>query len=351
MTVPAAAAFRLSALCEVHDALEVNLVSVRATAIARAHGFGSDAADRVRDVATEMAANIVRHAGHGQVILRAVGDGDSACIEVLALDKGPGIGNMNRAMRDTPAAGTPSANGLFTVKSVADFFDIFSHPSHGTAVVAHVSSRAAGTSCRCASMAGPEIGAICIPVHGEEECGDAWAVESVGDRTIALLVDGLGHGPHAAIAAKSALAVFAMLPSDSPESLMSAADAALHSTRGAAVSVVSIDWTVRTARFFGVGNAEGRIVTLDSNRHMIPQNGIVGHNMPRIQPTEMAWPAGGRLVMHSDGIASRWRIDRYPGLLARHPALIAGVLFRDFSRARDDATVLVLRERPATLPG
>jgi hypothetical protein len=49
--------------------------------------------------------------------------------------------------------------------------------------------------------------------------------------------------------------------------------------------------------------------------------------------------------MHSDGIATQWDLGRYPGLLARDPSLIAGVLYRDFLRGRDDATVVVLKDR------
>ena len=46
--------------------------------------------------------------------------------------------------------------------------------------------------------------------------------------------------------------------------------------------------------------------------------------------------------MHSDGISTHWDPGQYPGLIARHPAVIATVLFRDFGRGNDDATVVVL---------
>jgi hypothetical protein len=49
--------------------------------------------------------------------------------------------------------------------------------------------------------------------------------------------------------------------------------------------------------------------------------------------------------MHSDGIAPRWRLDAYPGLMTAHPALVAGVIYRDFGRDRDDATILLLADR------
>jgi hypothetical protein len=53
------------------------------------------------------------------------------------------------------------------------------------------------------------------------------------------------------------------------------------------------------------------------------------------------------MVMFSDGLASHWSLDDYPGLRQRHPTLIAAVLYRDFSRRRDDVTVVVARQRPS----
>jgi hypothetical protein len=50
--------------------------------------------------------------------------------------------------------------------------------------------------------------------------------------------------------------------------------------------------------------------------------------------------------MHSDGIVPRWRVDAYEDQMPLHPALLAGLIYRDFSRDRDDVTVLVIRDRP-----
>jgi hypothetical protein len=50
--------------------------------------------------------------------------------------------------------------------------------------------------------------------------------------------------------------------------------------------------------------------------------------------------------MHSDGIGHGWDIGRYPGLFDADPGLIAGVLFRDCRRERDDSTVVVVRREP-----
>jgi len=51
------------------------------------------------------------------------------------------------------------------------------------------------------------------------------------------------------------------------------------------------------------------------------------------------------LIMHSDGIGTRWDLERYPGLPQRHPALIAAVLYRDHARGRDDAGIVVAQRQ------
>ncbi|MDQ3697816.1 MAG: SpoIIE family protein phosphatase [Gemmatimonadota bacterium] len=326
----------------------MSTLGLHAATMGRAHGFDADALDRLDIVLTGMAESIVRRAGTGHIILRSIGEPLSGCIEILALDKGPGIADMTRAMRGsaTPAGGVSRDVGLATIRRVADLFDIYSHRGSGTAVVAHVGAPAAHDSVSVTAelVRHGSMGAVCVPLRGEEECGDAWAVDVTPGRVAVLLVDGLGHGPEAAVAARAAMSVFRDSAIDPPEIILSTMHGALRTTRGAALSVTVIDQSRRTVRFCGVGNVDGRVVTAEVNRQMVPQNGIVGHTMPRTHADDVPWPAGGRLIMHSDGISSRWRIDHYPGLLARHPALLAGVLFRDCARPRDDATVLVLRD-------
>jgi len=339
----------LSSLHAVTDELQMGSIRLHAMGMGHAHGLDAVAVDRLGIVVTEMAVNIARHAGTGQIILRSVGDHATGCIEILALDKGPGIAHMTRVMRDdgSPSGAARRDVGLAGIRRLADLFDMYSHAACGTALVAHVCTPTGKEStCRCSeSVKHGNVGVVCVPIRGEEKCGDAWAVDASPGRLAVLLVDGLGHGPEAAAAALAAMSVFRDAAAEAPEIMLARMHTALHATRGAALSVTVIDQSRRTARFCGVGNVDGRVVTADTNRHLIPQNGIVGHTMPRAQAADVPWPTGGCLVMHSDGISSRWSADQYPGLLARHPALLAGVLFRDFARPRDDATVLVLRDQ------
>jgi hypothetical protein len=101
-------------------------------------------------------------------------------------------------------------------------------------------------------------------------------------------------------------------------------------------------------RFSGVGNVDSRMIALGGTEHFVTQHGIVGHTMPTVRSVSARWPLGARLVMHSDGITTLWRLDAYPGLITAHPALVAGVLYRDFGLEQDDATILVLGDHSAT---
>ena len=319
-----------------------------AVTLGHTHALSPDAVGRLAIVVTEAATNIVRHAGFGVIVLRAMLAGQTAGIEVLALDKGPGIPDVERAMRDGYSTIGTSGRGLGGIQRLAEVFGIYSQRGTGTALLARIGERPRSSShARPVASLDDRVGVVCVPLRGELECGDAWRIIAGRGRISVLLVDGLGHGPEAAIAASAATTEFSRLAHGSPDAALVALDAALRETRGAALSVAVMDEVEGTTRFSGVGNVDGRILAGGATQHLVPQSGIVGHGMPKPRSTDASWPAGGRLVLHSDGILARWRPESYPGLTTAHPALLAGVIYRDFARDRDDATVFVLGDRAA----
>ncbi len=179
---------------------------------------------------------------------------------------------------------------------------------------------------------------------GEEVSGDGWGVEQLADKYTCTVVDGLGHGPDAAIAAQAALAITKEYRDKAPAEIIERAHGALRSTRGAAMAVAEIDWTANVLRYCGVGNIAATIVNNEQVRHLVSHNGIVGQEARKIGEFTYPWSRESLLIMHSDGLTARWDLKTYPALIQRDPGLIAGVLYRDFSRGRDDATVLVARE-------
>ena len=300
-------------------------------------GIAESDAGGLAILATEMAANLARHGGGGDLLLRRV-EGASPSLELLALDRGPGMADIALAFEDGHSTGGTPGTGLGAIRRLSATCELYSAPGVGTVLMARYP---AGPRGRAAAM---EIGAVSLPYPGEQESGDGWAVWSRPDRVTAMVVDGLGHGPAAALAAREALRVFDDVAGRSPREALEAVHGALRATRGAAVAIAAIDTGRRSVTFAGVGNIAGAILANGSTRSAVSTGGIVGHEFRRPHEFEYPWPEGAALVMHSDGLQSQWKLDPYPGLAQAHPALIAGVLIRDYSRPRDDVTVLVLRE-------
>jgi anti-sigma regulatory factor (Ser/Thr protein kinase) len=348
VTAPAATEFGTSVRVDVDEQSQIGAARRCAVALGRAHHLSSDAVGRLAIIVTEAATNIVTHAGRGFVVLRALVAGNAPGVELLALDKGPGIPDVERAMRDGYSTSGTAGQGLGGVRRLADVFGIHSQRGMGTALLARVSERARPPiGVRRADSTDDDAGVVCVALRGETECGDAWRVVAARQRISVLVVDGLGHGPDAAAAAAAATTTFPQVVSGPPDATLVALDAAMRDTRGAALSLVVIDTAARQAQFCGMGNVDGRVLANGATEHLVPQNGIVGHGMPTPRSMHIAWPVGARLVMHSDGIVPRWRVDAYEGQTPLHPALLAGLIYRDFARDRDDATVLVLRDDAA----
>jgi anti-sigma regulatory factor (Ser/Thr protein kinase) len=312
-----------------------------AIALASRLGFNETDRGKVGIVVTEVANNLVQHAIDGKLLLQPLTRNNIEGIEILALDKGPGISNISECLRDGfSTAGTPGT-GLGAISRLSAFFDIYSVPTVGTAVLSHLWASTSPTRQPDSKL---ESGVVCLPISGEEVSGDAWAIDQDSSRSLLLVADGLGHGPQAALASQEAVRIFRANLGRSPKEIIEVMHPALRSTRGAALAIAEVDVERLTVRFAGVGNISGTIFSPEKSNSMVSYNGTVGHEVRKIQEFVYQWPKGGLLVMHSDGLGTQWRLDRYPGLVAKHPSLMAGVLYRDFNRGRDDVTVLVARE-------
>jgi anti-sigma regulatory factor (Ser/Thr protein kinase) len=290
-------------------------------------------------IVTELGTNLLQHAGGGELLIRGLAK-DEGGVEILAIDKGPGMANLAQCLVDGYSTGGSRGVGLGSVVRLADRFDAYSRLGAGAAVLA---------TCLCPGARAPsrvELGVVCVPYPGEEVCGDGWAFEANDDHLDLLVVDGLGHGSPAAEAALVAIRAFESDSTRSPPAHLEAIHHRLSKSRGAAGALARIEWAARTVRFVGVGNVSGAIVGAGGSRGLSSHNGILGQRDPRFQEFTYAWPTDGILVLHSDGLSAKWNLDAYPGLAVKCPELVAAVLYRDFLR-RDDASVLVAKARAA----
>jgi anti-sigma regulatory factor (Ser/Thr protein kinase) len=327
-------------LIHVRDASNVAEARRRATQIAQSAGCDETNAGKVALLVTELGTNLVKHAVGGQIIISEVGDQG---VEVLSLDRGPGITNLSECLRDGYSTAGSPGTGLGALARLASEYDIHSVLQKGTSVVVRLAAQG-----RRLARSGTAVktGVVCIPKPGEEQCGDGWAVVTLADRYLCAVADGLGHGPDAAKASAQALQCFREQSHRSPKEIVERVHEAIRGTRGAAFAVAQVDPKEKLARFAGVGNIVAMIFDGGVSRHMVSQNGTAGSEVRRITEFSYPWSETALLVMHSDGLSTRWDLAAYPGLLARDPSLVAGVLYRDFTRGTDDVTVLAVRQSP-----
>lgn len=304
--------------------------------LAQQLGFDDTRAGQLAIIITELATNMLKHAGEGRLALSVVHSGDANGIEVLGYDRGPGIANLGQALRDGVSSAGTAGTGLGALKRLADEFDVYAPRGKGAVFFARLWD---GTA-----LARPlQTGAVCLPLAGETASGDAWAVARQRHTLTLLMVDGLGHGPEAAKAATAAVQAMAQQPSLRPAEQIAVCHQALRPTRGAALAVALLDPAAGVLHFAGVGNISACIIDHGPRRQLVSHNGIVGHNMRKVQEFTLPCAPGALIVMASDGISTQWGLEQYPGLAGCAPSVIAAVLLRDCARSRDDACVLVQR--------
>ena len=302
-------------------------------------GFDELDTGKLAVVVTEAASNMLKHCGRGQILLQSLALDAARGIEVLAIDAGRGIPDVGKALRDGYSTrGTPGT-GIGAIGRQASQMDLYSRAGEGTVLVARLWRGPA----KAPELAGC-LGGVNVCHPAESVSGDSWAADLGRLRSRVMIADGLGHGSGAATAARAAVEVFTAHPNDSPADLLSRMHAALAATRGAAVAVALVEHDRGLMRFAGLGNVCGMVDNAGVSRSMVSLHGTLGHDARRFQEFSYPWAPGSLLVMHSDGLSSRWNLADSPGLSQRHPSVIAGALYRDHQRGRDDATVVVLRD-------
>jgi len=313
-------------------------------------------------VATELATNLLKHGRGGQLLIEMVapptvpgGPGGIRVVQIAAIDHGPGVADVPAALRDGFSTASSLGAGLGACRRVADDFGLHSAPGRGTVALARIgpapapAPAPAGTSVPTVTAA--RAGGVNIPFAGAEYSGDAWAWVRDGHRTTLMLADGLGHGPEASHASSAAVETLHRSGHLPPAEVLRRLDTALRSTRGAAVAVAQLDAATGQLHFSGIGNIGARLRTADGWRPLLSRPGIVGAHRPTTLPEhQVPWEADCLLVLHTDGLPSRWTPPCDADLTSFDPAVLAAVTVRDASSSarpvRDDTAVAVLAPTP-----
>ncbi|MEU3906171.1 ATP-binding SpoIIE family protein phosphatase [Streptomyces goshikiensis] len=376
-----------------------------AAALGRRIGLGEHRTAELVLAVAELTTNVTKHSTDASILLRVLRNHAVAGVEVLVVDTGPGMADVPAALRDGVSSIGTLGIGLGAVKRLADRFDIHSVPGVGTvqlarfwprplpasvageAVVGGITRPISGEDvCGDAWAARTDTGEEAAPAPTAETGSSArpsrvavdWSVLTAsgtrhqatrraaaepqhspraaggrselvrgaaagpGQGVLVMSCDGLGHGPMAARASQAALQAFRTGSGRTPEQIMEEVHRALRGTRGAAVAVARLEAGGRLL-FCGIGNIAAAVVTADSRANLLSHPGIVGSQMRQLRTYEHQVPAGGTLIMHSDGLSERWRPADLATLLHHPPAIIAAGLLRQAGTRRDDASVVIAK--------
>ena len=317
----------------VEDASAVAACRKAVQIMAERLGFPAARIGQLALAVTEAASNLHKHAEQGSLLLCVNRDGPQPGIDLVTIDAGPGVRDVSAALRDGHSTAGTLGIGLGAIQRLADFADLYSRPGHGTSLVARF--------CVSPPVSQPRWAGLIRPITGETECGDAYGVVPADGAVTAVLCDGLGHGPLAAAAAAAGVAAVLDDPAGEPAALLERVHRRMSGTRGGAVGVVQVSGQL--ARFAGLGNVAASIVSDGQRKSMVSIPGIAGVQARTIRQFEYDVPPGSAVIVHSDGISSRWEAAALPALEARDPLLIAAVLLAEAGVHRDDAGVLVLK--------
>jgi anti-sigma regulatory factor (Ser/Thr protein kinase) len=324
---------------------DVHVARRAAKAMALAIGFDAKVSEEITLVISELASNLVRHAQGGQLTLMPAKDGGRLGIQIESHDRGPGIADVEQAVKDGFSTADSLGYGLGTVNRLMDRFDITSQRGAG-----------AGTSIVCArwlpvekpslSPCPLEFGAATRAYPTMTVNGDAFVIKRWHASALVSVIDGLGHGQYAHRAAQAARQ-YVETHFDQPlDAIFRGVGRTCRATRGVVMALVRFDFGGDDIRFSfaSVGNIETRVLGGPSRQQFIVPRGIVGGNAPHPRVTDHRWNLGSTMVLHSDGMTSRWGLADFPDLTRESATTMAQRLLRALAKDNDDATIVVVRD-------
>ncbi len=188
-----------------------------------------------------------------------------------------------------------------------------------------------------------EWGVAAAALPGQAVSGDSFVVTPFPGGVLAAVVDGLGHGDAAALAAEIAVVTLGRYAAEPVISLVQHCHEALLRTRGVVMSVASFNARDNTMTWMGVGNVEGVLLRAGARRETIMlRGGVVGYSLPPLRASVVAVGQGDTLILVTDGIRGAFA----EGLdLAGSPQQIADGILSRHGKQTDDALALVARYR------
>jgi anti-sigma regulatory factor (Ser/Thr protein kinase) len=303
-------------------------------------GFGEVRGGKVDIIISEVTSNLYKHA-HGGEILAGLGkEGSREYIEIVCLDDGPGIGDLNRVLADGYSSASTLGHGLGAIRRLSDLFDMYSIKAWGSVIVSRVYKDEPDGNFKRKY----DFEALNVPKPPESVSGDGYCVKEMEDGFRVLVADGLGHGDPAHGAVLKACEAFQQCEEESATETVRRIHEQIRKTRGIVGLVVIYHAPTRTWRLVGVGNISVKWMGRSQGRSYHSYNGIIGHNIPgSLSDLVLSQEEFTQFIACSDGIKSRWDLAKFPTILKHHGTIIASAIYKEFARRTDDISVIVCK--------
>lgn len=302
---------------------------------------------------SELGTNIIKYAGRGLIRICMVKSGENIDIEIWAEDMGPGISDINMAMKDHFTTGNTLGLGLPGVRRMADDFKIQSNSELGTIVYARKRIRGSGMRTQFSSGISPakdflvsgniwEVGSRNRPMLGQYKSGDSISIVEFDRYILLSVIDVSGHGDKAHILGDMITQYIQNSPSWDLESMMTDLHKLLIGTLGAAVGLLLIDIEAEAYRYLGVGNISVNRCLGDSWRG-ISRDGVLGHRLPSLYEQAGFIKNGDIFALWSDGISDHMGKQFVIDNAYQSAEKIAHDLVSELGKPHDDASCLIFK--------
>lgn len=328
-------------LFNVADRSYFSLVKKDIHAIGLQQGFSEERAGQLDIIVAELCSNLVKHAGHGYLLVKPVTEQHNNGVEVLSIDNGPGIIDIKRMMLDGTSTKQTLGHGLGAIQRLSDQFDIHSQKDVGTVILSRIFK---SPPLHYTPKPTTEVKGLLVPKKGEEVCGDGFYYKQTKKQFKLFVGDGLGHGPDAAKAVETAINSFKSCHEENPVDIIKHIHSTVKKTRGLVGTVVTFDYKAKEWCICGVGNIFTKITNFSESKNYMSYNGILGHNIPgTIKEQRTKYEQGQYLIMCSDGIKTKWELNNYHGIYKNDLSTITAAIHRDHTRNTDDAAVVITK--------
>ncbi len=303
-------------------------------------GFTPHRAAETDIIIAELTSNLIKYAKEGELLYRAHHSDGHNQIEIYCIDHGVGIDNVVKIMNDGYSSSNTLGQGLGAIKRLSNDFHIYSMRNWGT--IQYIKILDKSEIPEPPLLTGFNYSTVRVNYPGEKICGDGYHIKYLKEGFQIFVGDGLGHGANANEAVQQAIKAFKLTRQTEPSAILREIHEEVKKSRGLVATIATVNYKTETWNICGIGNINTRIYRGLENKTYTPYNGIIGHNIPRtLNSTTVPYEKHQIIVMHSDGLRTRWNLNDMTSIIKQNPGVIAAALYKDNIRGTDDATVLV----------